>query len=59
MQELITKYGDRLRYIKHHPTNPIETWVLGIRGEVTLVDGRLIKAKDIKIYATTFEGLLV
>ena len=59
MPELIAKYGDSLRYIKYYPNNLEQVWVLGIRGAVTMVDGRLMKAKDIKIYATTFEGLLV
>ena len=58
MKELLAKYGERLRYVKYHPSNPIQTWVLGIRGESTEVDGRQKKERDIKIYSTTFEGLL-
>jgi len=58
MKELLEKYGDRLRSVQYYPHNP-KKWKLTIRGQETEVDGRLMKQKDTKIFANTFEGLVL
>jgi hypothetical protein len=58
MEKILQTFGDRFRYIKYRPQDPINTWVLGIRGEIIEVDGRAQLTKDHKIYSHSFEGIL-
>jgi hypothetical protein len=58
MKELLEKYGDRLRSLHYYPHN-VNKWKLTIRGEEKEVYGHVMKQKDTKIFANTFEDLVL